>query len=52
MTMITKQQCPSCGGNLTVDNDKQMYRCVSCGSAYDLDDFRAEQMNEMGDAHV
>ena len=26
MTMIKKHQCPSCGGNLTVDNDKQMYR--------------------------
>ena len=52
MTMITKHQCPSCGGSLTVDNDKQMYRCVSCGSAYDFDYFRAEQLNEMGDTHL
>ena len=52
MTMIKKHQCPSCGGNLTVDNDKQMYRCLSCGSAYDYDYFREEQLNEMGDTHL
>ena len=50
--MITKRQCPSCGGSLTVDNDKQMYHCLSCGSAYDFDYFRAENLNEMGDTHL
>ena len=52
MTTINKHQCPSCGGNLTVDNDKQMYRCTSCGSSYDFDYFREEKLSEMGKTHL
>lgn len=48
MSSIKKHQCPSCGGSLIVDNEKQMYRCTSCGSAYDYDYFRAERLHEMG----
>ena len=49
MSITTKHQCPSCGGYLNVDIDKQMYRCVSCGSTYDFDYFREEKLLELGD---
>ena len=52
MTKITKHQCPSCGGDLAVDNDKQMYRCMSCGSSYDYDYFREEKLHEMGETNL
>ena len=52
MTKIKKHQCPSCGGDLTVDNDKQIYYCTSCGSTYDFDYFREEKLNEMGKTHL
>ena len=52
MTKIEKKQCPSCGGELTVDNEKQLYRCTSCGSTYDYDFFREEKLNEMGETHL
>ena len=52
MTTIKKHQCPSCGGNLTVNNDKQMYCCTSCGSTYDFNYFREEKLNEMGETHL
>ena len=47
-----KKQCPSCGGDLTVDNEEHMYRCTSCGSTYDYDYFREEKLNEMGETHL
>ncbi len=49
MSITKKHQCPSCGGYLSVDNDKQMYRCASCGSTYDFDYFREEKLLELGD---
>ena len=52
MTTIKTNQCPSCGGDLTVDNDKQMYCCTSCGSTYDFDYFREDKLNEMGETHL
>lgn len=52
MSNIKKHQCPSCGGNLTVDNDKQMYRCAFCGSTYDYEYFREELMHEMGATYL
>lgn len=52
MSNIKKHQCPSCGGTLTVDNDKQMYHCTFCGSTYDYEYFREEQMQEMGKRYL
>ena len=43
MGEIRSHKCPSCGGNLIIDNEKQMYRCTSCGSSYDFDYFREER---------
>ena len=47
MGSIKKHQCPSCGGNLIVDNDKQMYHCTFCGSTYDYEYFREDQIQQM-----
>ena len=52
MSKIRNRQCPSCGGNLSVDNDRQMYRCTSCGSTYDYEYFIEEKMHEMGETYL
>ena len=52
MNDIKKHLCPSCGGNLSVDNDKQMYYCKSCGSTYDYEYFREEQMHELSETYL
>ena len=52
MGQIKKRQCPSCGGNLIDDSEKQIYRCSSCGSSYDYDYFREEQLHEMGETYL
>lgn len=52
MGQIKKRQCPSCGGNLIEDSEKQIYRCASCGSSYDYDYFREEQLHEMGTTYL
>ncbi|MCR5327437.1 MAG: hypothetical protein K6E12_01080 [Saccharofermentans sp.] len=52
MSQIKRHQCPSCGGNLIEDSEKQMYRCASCGSTYDYDYFREEQLHEMGETYL
>lgn len=52
MGQIKKRQCPSCGGNLIDDSEKQIYRCASCGSSYDYDYFREEQLHEMGETYL
>ncbi len=51
-SITRNHQCPSCGGYLSIDNDKQMYRCASCGSAYDFDYFREEKLLELGDTYL
>ena len=50
MSEIRKHQCPSCGGNLI--DDKQMYRCSSCGSAFDYDYFREDRLLGMGETYL
>ena len=46
------KRCPSCGGNLTIDNEKQMYYCASCGSTYDYEYFREDNTHEMADNYL
>ena len=52
MSNNKKHQCPSCGGILIIDNDKQMYRCASCGSAYDFEYFREDRLHGMGETYL
>lgn len=52
MTNIKIHQCPSCGGNLVVDSERQMYHCSFCGSSFDYEYFREEQAHEMGEKYM
>lgn len=38
MGEIRSHKCPSCGGNLSINIEKQMYYCPFCG---DLQNYRA-----------
>ena len=49
---IKKHQCPSCGGSLRIDSDKQMYHCSFCGSTYDYEYFREERIHEAGEKYL
>ncbi|MBO4603892.1 MAG: hypothetical protein J5657_01175 [Clostridiales bacterium] len=52
MSEIRIHQCPSCGGNLVVDNEKQMYHCSFCGCSFDYEYFREEQVHELGERYM
>lgn len=52
MSSIKKHQCPSCGGNLIIDNEKQLYHCTFCGSEYEYEYFREDQMLHMGETYL
>ena len=49
---IKQHQCPSCGGSLRIDSDKQMYHCTFCGSAYDYEYFREDRIHEAGETYL
>ena len=49
---IKKHQCPSCGGSLRIDSDKQMYHCTFCGSTYDYEYFREDRIHEAGETYL
>ena len=49
---IMKHQCPSCGGGLRIDSDKQMYHCTFCGSTYDYEYFREDRIHEAGETYL
>ena len=52
MGEIRSHKCPSCGGNLSINIEKQMYYCPFCGSTYDYEYFREEQMHELGETYL
>ena len=52
MTTIKNHQCPSCGGNLTVDLERQMYLCSFCGCSFDYEYFREEEALKMGEKYL
>ena len=52
MNDVRKHQCPTCGGILILDEDKQMYHCAFCGSDYDYEYFREDQMHEAGEKYI
>ena len=49
---IKQHQCPSCGGSLRIDRDKQMYHCTFCGSTYDYEYFREDRIHEAGETYL
>ena len=52
ISKIKKHQCPSCGGSLRIDRDKQMYHCTFCGSSYDYEYFRQDRIHEAGETYL
>ena len=52
MSEVKAHKCPSCGGNLNINVEKQMYHCPFCGSTYDYEYFREDQMHEMGKIYL
>ncbi len=46
---IVKHVCPTCGGNLRIDTDKQMYECQFCGVTFDYDYFREDNVLSIAD---
>lgn len=52
MSEIKSHKCPSCGGNLSINVETQTYLCPFCGSSYDYEYFREDQMHEMGNTYL
>ena len=52
MSAIQSHKCPSCAGNLNINVEKQMYYCPFCGSTYDYEYFREEEMHELCNTYL
>ena len=52
VSKIKKHQCPSCGGSLRIDSDKQMYHCTFCGSSYDYEYFKEGRIHEAVETYL
>ena len=44
VSKLQKHTCPSCGGPLRVNLDRQMYECPFCGVTYDYEYFRKDDV--------
>ncbi|MBR3142066.1 MAG: hypothetical protein IKF09_02830 [Clostridiales bacterium] len=44
MEDVNMHICPTCGGKLLVDTERQMYECPYCGVTFDYDYFREESV--------
>ena len=47
MTIVKSNLCPTCGGLLDIDLDKQMYVCSFCGVSFDYEYFREDNVKEV-----
>jgi len=47
MTLVKSNLCPTCGGLLDIDLDKQMYFCPFCGVSFDYEYFREDNVKEV-----
>ena len=52
MTIVKSNLCPTCGGPLDIDLDKQMYVCPFCGVTFDYDYFREDNVKEVASKAV
>ncbi len=52
MGEIRSHKCPSCGGNLDIDVNKQLYHCSFCGSSFDYEYFKEDSMHEMCEKYL
>ncbi len=47
MTVLKSNLCPTCGGLLSIDLDKQMYVCPFCGVSFDYEYFREDNVKDV-----
>ena len=47
MTVVKSNLCPTCGGLLDIDLDKQVYVCPFCGVTFDYEYFREDNVKEV-----
>ena len=47
MTIVKSNLCPTCGGLLSIDLDKQMYICPFCGVSFDYEYFREDNVKNV-----
>ena len=47
MTLVKSNLCPTCGGLLDIDLDKQMYVCTFCGVSFDYEYFREDNVKDV-----
>lgn len=52
MTIVKSNLCPTCGGLLNIDIDKQMYVCSFCGVSFDYEYFREDNVKEVASKAV
>ena len=52
MTVVKSNLCPTCGGLLNIDLDKQMYICPFCGVSFDYEYFREDNVKEVASRSV
>ncbi|MBO4687085.1 MAG: hypothetical protein J5636_01095 [Clostridiales bacterium] len=44
LTNLQKHTCPTCGGQLTINEARQMYECPFCGVSFDYEYFREDDV--------
>ena len=47
MTVVKSNLCPTCGGLLNIDLDKQVYVCPFCGVTFDYEYFREDNVKDV-----
>lgn len=47
LTVLKSTLCPTCGGLLDIDVDKQMYICRFCGVSFDYEYFREDNVKDV-----
>ena len=47
MAIVKSNLCPTCGGLLSIDLDKQIYLCPFCGVSFDYEYFREDNVKDV-----
>ena len=47
MAIVKSNLCPTCGGLLSIDLDKQIYVCPFCGVSFDYEYFREDNVKDV-----
>lgn len=52
MAVVKSNLCPTCGGLLNIDLDKQIYVCPFCGVTFDYEYFREDNVKEVASRSI